>query len=76
MQIKFSMPEILVIFSLVMYDQSFTFSTIAFCLGVIARLLDYVMQYSIDLKKAESINQSVDELGTAFKGIFGDLDKK
>ena len=29
------------------------------------------MDYSVEMKKAESINQSVNDLGEAFNGIFG-----
>ena len=71
MELKLGMPEFLILFSLVMNSQSFTFSVIAFSLGLVGRIFDYVMNYSIEMKKAESINQSVDELGTAFKDLFG-----
>ena len=55
MDIKIGMPEILVVFAFVIYSQSFTFSAIAFCLGLLGR----------------TFNQNVDELGTAFKDLFG-----
>jgi len=70
MDIKIGMPEILVLFALVIYPQSFTFSAIAFCLGLLGRIFSYVMNYSIEMKKTESLNQSVDELGNAFKDMF------
>ena len=70
MDIKIGMPEILVLFALVIYSQSFTFSAVAFCLGLLGRVFSYVMNHSIEMKKAESLNQSVDELGNAFKDIF------
>lgn len=70
MDIKIGMPEILVVFAFVIYSQSFTFSAIAFCLGLLGRIFSYVMEYSIEMKKAETFNQNVDELGTAFKDLF------
>tara|TARA_B100000676_G_C17892501_1_gene740021 strand:- start:597 stop:821 length:225 start_codon:yes stop_codon:yes gene_type:complete len=71
MNLKISMPEILVLFSLFMYSQSFTFSVTAFCLGLFGRIFSYLIDYSTEVKKAEAINNSVDELGTAFKDLFG-----
>ena len=71
MDIKIGMPEILVVFAFVIYPQSFTFSAIAFCLGLLGRIFSYVMNYSIEMKKAESMSQSVDDLGNAFKDMFG-----
>jgi len=70
MDIKLGMPELLLIFSLVVYSQSFTFSVIAFCLGVSARIVGYVMNYSIQMKKAETLEQNVEDLGKAFTDIF------
>ena len=71
MNIKLGMPELLIIFSLVMYSQSFYFSIVSFCLGIFARFFSYVLDYSTELKKTEAINQSVDDLGSAFKDLFG-----
>ena len=71
MQVKLGMPEILVLFSLVMYSQSYSFSLIAFLLGLSGRIVDYLMNYSVEMKKAEALNQNIDELGTAFKDLFG-----
>ena len=70
MQLKFAMPELLVIFSLFMYSQSFSFSVAAFVLGLLGRISSYLIDYSSEMKKAEAINQNIDELGTAFKDIF------
>ena len=70
MKLHFGMPELLVLFSLFMYSQSFWFSIVAFCLGLFGRIAQYLLSYSAELKKAEAINQSVDELGTAFKDLF------
>lgn len=71
MDIKIGMPEILVLFALVIYSQSFTFSVAAFCLGLIGRIFSYVINHSLEMKRAESINQSVNDIGDAFNGIFG-----
>lgn len=71
MNLKIGMPEILVLFSLFMYGQSFTFAVIAFCLGMSGRICAYLMDYSTEMKKAEVLNQSADEIGSALKGIFG-----
>tara|TARA_B100001057_G_C22754462_1_gene913106 strand:- start:552 stop:785 length:234 start_codon:yes stop_codon:yes gene_type:complete len=70
MNLKFGMPELLVLFALFMYSQSFWFSVVSFCLGLLGRIIQYLMDYNSELKKAEAINQSVDELGTAFKDLF------
>jgi hypothetical protein len=70
MNIKLSMPEILIIFSLMMYPLSVPFSILAFALGLIARIIDYLMSYSEKLKKSESINESVEEVAEVLKGLF------
>ena len=70
MQIKLGMPEILVIFSLFMYSQSFSFAITAFVLGLLARVSNYLLEYSAEMKKAEAVSQNIDELGTAFKDLF------
>lgn len=75
MQVKLGMPEILVIFSLLMYSQSFTFSIIAFCLGIFSRIGSYLIQYGKEMKQAEAINSSAEELGNAFKDVFGGFTK-
>ena len=71
MKIKIGMPEILIIFALVIYSQSFTFSIVSFSLGILSRLFDYILDYGAELKKSEAINQSVDDIGNAFKDLFG-----
>ena len=70
MNLKFGMPELLVLFALFMYSQSFWFSVVSFCLGLLGRIVQYLMDYNAEIKKAEAINTSVDELGTAFKDLF------
>ena len=75
MQIKLAMPEILVLFSLFMYSQSYTFSVIAFCLGLFARVGSYLIEYGTEVKKAEALNQSAEDLGSAFKEVFNGLTK-
>ena len=70
MNIKFSMPELLVLFSLFMYSQSFTFAVTAFSLGIFGRIIVYLMDYSTEMKKAESAKESVNEAVDAFASIF------
>ena len=70
MNIKIGMPEILVIFSLMIYPQSFGFSILSFSLAVTARIIDYTMAYSEKIKKAESLNSSVEEASEVLKGLF------
>ena len=76
MQVKLGMPEILVLFSLVMYSQSYTFSIMAFCLGLFSRLGTYLVDYGTEVKKAEAINNSAEELGNAFKDVFSGFSKE
>ena len=76
MKVKFEMPEILVLFSLVMYSQSFTFSIIAFCLGLFSRLGSYLIEYGQEMKKAEALNSTAEELGNAFKDVFSGINKE
>ena len=70
MDIKIGMPEILVVFAFAIYSQSFTFSAIAFCLGLLGRICAYILEYSIEMKKAEAVNANIDDLGNAFKDLF------
>lgn len=70
MNIKIGMPEILVIFSLMIYPQSFGFSILSFSLAVAARIIDYTMACSEKIKKTESLNSSVDEASEVLKGLF------
>ena len=70
MDIKIGMPEILVVAAFVIYSQSFTFSAIAFCLGLVGRIFSYVLEYSLEMKKAEAVNANIDDLGNAFKDLF------
>jgi len=70
MNIKIGMPEILVIFSLMIYTHSYTFSSIAFVLGILARIIQYLMDYSEKLKKAETLTNSVEEAQEVLKDLF------
>ena len=70
MDIKIGMPEILVVFAFVIYSQSFTFSAAAFCLGLLGRIFSYILEYSLEMKKAEAVNANIDDLGNAFKDLF------
>ena len=76
MNIKFSMPELLILFSLVIYSQSFTFSVAAFSLGLFGRIIVYLMEYSIEMKKAESMKEDLAEAADVFKDVFSGFNKK
>lgn len=75
MQLKLGMPEILVIFSLFMYPQSFVFSVIAFCLGVFSRVGSYLIDYGKEMKKAEALTNSAEEIGDVFKDVLNGFAK-
>ena len=70
MDIKFGMPEILVIFALVIYSQSFTFAVTSFVLGLLGRIFVYIINFHEKQTQAESIKEGVDEVAEALKGIF------
>ena len=70
MNIKFSMPELLVLFSLIMYSQSYTFSVLAFCLGLVGRITVYLLEHASEQKKAESMKEDINEVTDALKGLF------
>ena len=75
MQVKLGMPEILVIFSLLMYPQSFVFSITAFCLGVFSRVGSYLIEYGSEMKKAEAISKSAEGLEDVFKDVLNGFSK-
>ena len=58
------------VFAFVIYSQSFTFSAIAFCLGLLGRIFSYVLNYSIEMEKAKTLNQNIEDIGSAFKDVF------
>lgn len=68
--IKFGMPELLVTVSLFLYSQSFWFSIIAFCLGVLARFMEYMLNWSLEQKKAEAINSELTGAAETLRNIF------
>ena len=70
MNIKFSMPELLVVAAVFLYSQSFWFSIIAFCLGVVARFMEYILNWSLEQKKAEAINDEITNAAEALKNMF------
>ena len=70
MKLKFGMPEVLILFSLFMYTQSFWVSVISFVLGVTGRLFDYVLHWSLEQKKAEAINSEINNAADAIRNIF------
>ena len=75
MKLTIGMPEILILFSALMYSQSYWFAITAFCLGLVGRIASYLMDYGTEMKKAEAINKSADELGSALTGLFGGSQK-
>ncbi len=75
MKLTFGMPEILVLFSALMYSQSYWFAVVAFSLGIVGRIGTYLIDYGTEIKKAEAINKSADELGSALTGLFGGSEK-
>ena len=72
MKIKFGMPEALVIFSVLMYSNSFWFSVIAFCLGVLSSLASFLIEYS---EKQEQSKQLTDEAAKAQKTLSNFLSR-
>lgn len=70
MKLTFGMPEVLVLFGLVMYTQSFWFSIIAFVLGVLGRMSDYLLHWSLEQKKSEAINTEINNAADAIRNIF------
>ena len=70
MNIKIGMPEILVIFSLMIFTHSYRFSFIAFVLGIFAIIIQYLIDYSEKLKKAETLSNSVEEAQEVLKDLF------
>ena len=70
MKVKFGMPELLILFSLFMFAQSFWFSVAAFSLGTLARVFDYVLHWSLEQKKAEALNEEITNAADAIKNIF------
>ena len=70
MKLKLGMPEVLVLFSLFMFSQSFWFSIVAFSLGVLGRFFDFVMEKSLEQKKAEAINSEINNAAAAIRNMF------
>ncbi|OUW75240.1 MAG: hypothetical protein CBD74_14850 [Saprospirales bacterium TMED214] len=70
MKLKLGMPEVLVLFSLFMFSQSFWFSIIAFSLGLLGRFFDFVMEKSLEQKKAEAINSEINNAADAIRNMF------
>lgn len=71
MNVKLGMPEVLVVFALFMYSQSFWFSVCAFMLGVIGRGSVYLLDYGKEIKRTENISNGLDEFATSVKEMLG-----
>ena len=70
MKINLGMPEVLVFFSLFIYTQSFWFSVIAFVLGTLGRLSVYLLDWSLEQKKAEAINSEINNAADTIRNLF------
>ena len=70
MKLKIGMPEFLILFSLLMYPQSFWFSIIAFGLGTLGRVFDYTLEYNLEHKKTEALNSEITNAADAIRNIF------
>ena len=70
MNIKLGMPEILVVFALFMYPQSFSFAMTGFALGITGRIFEYIMTFHEKQQAAQKVKDGVDEVADALKGIF------
>ena len=70
MKLKIGMPEVLVLFSLFMFSQSFWFSVIAFSLGTLGRIFDYVLVWSLEQKKTEALNTEITNAAESIRNIF------
>tara|TARA_A100001011_G_scaffold334405_1_gene362731 strand:- start:1580 stop:1828 length:249 start_codon:yes stop_codon:yes gene_type:complete len=60
-KIKFGMPEILIVFSCLMYSSSFWFSVTAFCLGVLSRLASFLIEYNEKQERSKHISSEVEK---------------
>tara|TARA_X000000950_G_C13833612_1_gene627233 strand:+ start:67 stop:303 length:237 start_codon:yes stop_codon:yes gene_type:complete len=70
MKLKIGMPEVLVLFSLFIFELSFWFSIIAFSIGILGRLFDYVINWNIEQKKVEALNSEITGAADAIRNIF------
>ena len=70
MNINIGMPEILVVFALVMYSQNFWFAVIAFSLGLLARIVTYLMDYGTKMQSAEQARQDIKGVSDLVKDMF------
>lgn len=75
MKINLGMPEVLVLFSLFIYTQSFWFSVIAFVLGTLGRLSTYLLDWSLEQKKAEAINSEINNAADTIRNLFNSDNK-
>ena len=62
MKITISMPEILIIFSLFMFQYSWSFSVIAFCLGTIARFAAYANDLNMKKEQQKETEEAIENL--------------
>ena len=61
--IKIGMPEVLVLYSLIMYPQSYILSLVALVLGIVSRLVCYTSEKDLDDKlKLQQLNSNNKEI--------------
>jgi len=70
MNVKLGMPEVLVLFSLMMYSQNYWFSVIAFTAGLLARFCSYILEVGKAQKLSEQKMQEVENVTDFVKDIF------
>lgn len=77
MKLVIGMPEVLVIFSALMYSQSWGLSIFALVLGLLSRFVAYSIesnrQKELEAKKSESA-QSIEQAVSNIFGAFSDKD--
>ena len=77
MKLVIGMPEVLVVYSVLMYSQSWGLSIFALVLGLLTRFVAYSVetnkQKEIEAKKAESA-QSIEQAVSNIFGAFSDKD--
>lgn len=73
MNLKFGMPEVLVISATFLYSQSFWLSIILLTLGILSKVCVFCLQYSEkqELKKVE--NEQTKKIENAFESLQNSL---
>ena len=69
MKIQLGMPELLIVFSLVIYSQAIWFSIIAFCLGLSGRILSFCLEWQQKIERTKENSKMVSELAETLSGF-------